>query len=46
MTVMAHHMGEQLILNGALSSGLLWGSLLVLRVRMAQLARRRRRRQP
>ena len=46
MTVIAHHAGEQLILTAAIGSGLLSGSLLVLRVRIAELARRRRRRQP
>jgi hypothetical protein len=44
MTVIAHHMGEQLILNAAIGSGLLSGSLLVLRSRVAELARRRWRR--
>jgi hypothetical protein len=46
MTVFAHHLGEQLILNAAVGSGLLSGSLLVLRARTAKLARRRRRRRP
>jgi hypothetical protein len=46
MTVIAHHAGEQLILTVAIGSGLLSGSLLVLRTRMAELARRRRRRHP
>jgi hypothetical protein len=41
MTVIAHHAGEQLILTAAIGSGLLSGSLLVLRARMAELARRR-----
>jgi hypothetical protein len=45
MTVIAHHAGEQLILTAALGSGLLSGSLLVLRAGMAELARRRWRRQ-
>jgi hypothetical protein len=45
MTVIAHHLGEQVILNAAVGSGLLSGLLLVLRARMAQLARRRKRRQ-
>ncbi len=44
MTVIAHHAGEELILTAALGSGLLSGSLLVLRARIAELARRRRRR--
>ena len=46
MTVIAHHAGEQLILTAAIGSGLLSGSLLVLRARIAELARRRRRRHP
>jgi hypothetical protein len=46
MTVIARHAGEQLILTAAIGSGLLSGSLLVLRARMAELARRRRRRHP
>jgi hypothetical protein len=44
MTVIAHHMGEQLILNAAIGSGVLSGSLLFLRSRVAELARRRWRR--
>jgi hypothetical protein len=44
MTVIAHHAGEQLILTAAIGSGLLSGSLLVLRTRIAELARRRSRR--
>jgi hypothetical protein len=46
VTVIAHHAGEQLILAAAIGSGLLSGSLLVLRARMAELARRRSRRHP
>ena len=46
MTVIAHHAGEQLILTAAIGSGLLSGSLLVLRARLAELARRGRRRHP
>jgi hypothetical protein len=46
MTVIAHHAGEHLILAAAIGSGLLSGSLLVLRARMAELVRRRRRRHP
>lgn len=46
MTVIAHHAGEQLILTAAIGSGLLSGSLLLLRARLAELARRRWRRQP
>jgi hypothetical protein len=41
MTVAVHHAGEELMLAAATESGLLSGSLLVLRVRIAQLARRR-----
>ncbi len=44
MTLIAHHAGEQLILTAAIGSGLLSGSLLVLRARIEGLARRRRRR--
>jgi hypothetical protein len=44
MTVVAHHAGEQVLLTIALGSGLLSGTLLVLRARMGELARRRRRR--
>jgi hypothetical protein len=40
---MAHHAGEQLILTATLGSGLLSAALLVLRVRLDQVARRRRR---
>ena len=46
MTVIAHHAGEQLILTAAIGSGLLSGSLLFLRARLAELARRRWRRRP
>jgi hypothetical protein len=46
VTPIAHHAGEQLILTAAIGSGLLSGSLLVLRARMAEFARRRRRRHP
>ena len=46
MTPIAHHAGEQLILTAAIGSGLLSGSLLVLRARIAELARRRWRRHP
>jgi hypothetical protein len=46
MTAIAHHAGEELILTAAIGSGLLSGSLLVLRARLAELARRRRGRQP
>ncbi len=46
MTLIAHHAGEQLILTAAIGSGLLSGSLLVLRARIEGLARRRRRRHP
>jgi hypothetical protein len=40
---LAHHAGEQLILTATLGSGLLSAALLVLRVRLGQVARRRRR---
>ena len=46
MNVFAHHAGEQLILTAALGSGLLSGWLIVLRARIEELARRRRRRHP
>ncbi len=46
MTVFAHHAGEQLILSAAIASGLLSGWLLVLRARIAELARRLSRRKP
>jgi len=42
MTLFAHHAGEQLILTAAAGSGILSGSLLVLRAGIASLARRRR----
>lgn len=45
MTPIAHHAGEQLLLAAAIGSGLLSGSLLVLRTRFEEFARRRRRRQ-
>jgi hypothetical protein len=44
VTVIAHHAGEELILSAAIASGLLSGSLLVVRARLAELARRRRKR--
>jgi hypothetical protein len=44
--LIAHHAGEQLILTAAVGSGVLSGSLLVLRARLAELARRRWRRHP
>jgi hypothetical protein len=44
VTVIAHHAGEELILSAAIASGLLSGSLLVVRARLAELARRRRER--
>ncbi len=43
MIPLAHHAGEQLILTATLGSGLLSAALLVLRVRLSQVARRRRR---
>jgi hypothetical protein len=46
MTVIAHHAGEGLILTAAIGSGLLSGSLLLLRARVRELARRRWRRRP
>jgi hypothetical protein len=44
--VIAHHAGEDLILTATIGSGVLSGSLLVLRARIAEFvqARRRRRR--
>jgi hypothetical protein len=42
--LIAHHAGEELILTAAIGSGLLSSSLLVLRARIAEVARRRRRR--
>ena len=44
MTVIAHHAGEQLLVTAVIGSGLLSGSLLVVRTRIAELARRRWRR--
>jgi hypothetical protein len=44
--LIAHHAGEELILTAAIGSGLLSSSLLVLRARIAEVARRRRRRHP
>jgi hypothetical protein len=44
VTVIAHHAGEHLILTAAIGGGLS-GSLLFLRARIAELARRRWRRQ-
>ena len=46
MTLIAHHAGEELILTAAIGSGLVSGSLLVMRARLAELLRRRRRRHP
>jgi hypothetical protein len=46
VTVIAHHAGEELILTAVIGSGLLSGSLLVLRARIAEFARRRLRRHP
>jgi hypothetical protein len=46
MMVIAHHAGEDLILTATIASGVLSGSLLGLRARIAELVRRRRRRQP
>jgi hypothetical protein len=43
--VIAHHAGEDLILTATIGSGVLSGSLLVLRTRIAEFVRRRRRRQ-
>ena len=43
MIPLAHHAGEQVVLAAALGSGLLSGTLLVLRVRLTQALRRRRR---
>jgi hypothetical protein len=42
--LIAHHAGEGLILTAVIGSGLLSGSLVVLRARIAELARRRWRR--
>jgi hypothetical protein len=44
VSVLAHHGGEGLILTAALGSGVFSGSLIVVRARFAQLARRRWRR--
>ena len=44
MTPIAHHAGEQLFLTAAIGSGLLSGSLLMLRAGIGDLALRRRRR--
>ena len=46
MMVIAHHAGEDLILTATIGSGVLSGSLLVLRARIAELVRRRWRRHP
>jgi hypothetical protein len=46
VTVIAHHAGEHLILSAAIGSGLLSAGLIVVRARIAQLARRRWRRHP
>ena len=43
MIPLAHHAGEHVVLAAALGSGLLSGTLLVLRVRLTQALRRRRR---
>jgi hypothetical protein len=43
MIPVAHHAGEQLILSATVGSGLLSATLLVLRFRLSQVARRRRR---
>ena len=43
MIPLAHHAGEQVVLAAALGSGLLSGTLLVLRARLTQALRRRRR---
>jgi hypothetical protein len=42
--VIAHHAGEDLILSATIGSGVLSGSLLVLRARIAEFVQRRRRR--
>jgi hypothetical protein len=44
--MIAHHAGEELILTAAIGTGVLSGSLLVLRARITELARRRWRRHP
>jgi hypothetical protein len=46
MMVIAHHAGEDLILTAMIGTGVLSGSLLVLRARIADLVRRRWPRQP
>jgi hypothetical protein len=46
MTVIAHHAGEELLLTAAIGSGMVSTALLVLRARMAEFARRRRRARP
>ena len=46
MTPIAHHAGEQLILTAAIGTGVLSGSVIFLRARITELARRRRRRRP
>ena len=43
--VIAHHAGEDLILTATIGSGVLSGSLLVLRARLAEFVQRRWRRQ-
>jgi hypothetical protein len=43
VTPLAHHAGEQLIMTAALGSGLISATLLVMRVRLTQAVRRRRR---
>jgi hypothetical protein len=44
MMVIAHHAGEELILTATIGSGVLSGSLLVLRARIAEFVQGRRRR--
>ncbi|MGH2804386.1 MAG: hypothetical protein ACRDL4_15255 [Thermoleophilaceae bacterium] len=44
--MIAHHAGEGLVLAAALGSGAVSGALLVLRARIAELARRRSRGRP
>jgi hypothetical protein len=44
--LIGHHAGEELIVTAVVGSGLVSGSLLVLRARMAELARRRWRLHP
>jgi hypothetical protein len=43
MIPVAHHAGEQLLLTATVGSGLLSAALLVLRVRLTEVARRWRR---